>query len=151
MINRNRQQEDGQSPVPEKDRRGEAAPYTSARLREKRRNPMKRLIPFVIVAAFGVIIARQEIPAVDDWWQKTFAPEDWRAKDTCRQAVLDEAKGRRYKRIVTPGEVHRTADGPYVEGLRLVVLGETGADETIYYTCYLTNDGKLFRLTRTSE
>jgi hypothetical protein len=112
---------------------------------------MKRLIPLIIVAAFAVIIARQEIPAVDDWWQKTFAPDEWQVKETCTQAVLAESKSRRYVRVLTKGEVHQTADGPYVEGLRIVVLGENGADEALYYTCYLTNDGQLFRLTRTSE
>jgi hypothetical protein len=112
---------------------------------------MKRLIPFAIVAAMGLLIARQKIPAVDDWWQKTFAPDEWRARDTCRKAVLEDARQRRYARVLATGQLHQTTDGPYVDGLRIVVLGDTGAEETIAYTCYLDNDGQLFRLTRTSE
>jgi hypothetical protein len=151
VRNRNIQQEERHTSVLEGDRRGEAAPYTSARVRDQRRNPVKRLIPFVIMAVFGVIIARQEIPAVDAWWQKTFAPDQWRITETCRQAVLEDAKERRYVRALKIGKVHHTADGPYVDGLRIVVLGEGGADETIHYTCYLDNDGQLFRLTRIAE
>jgi hypothetical protein len=151
VIERSRQQEDRHTPVVDGERSGEAPPYTSARFRGKQRNPLKRLIPFAILAAFGVLIARQEIPAVSDWWQKTFAPDEWRARDTCRKAVLDDARERRYARMLASGKVHKTADGPYVDGLRIVVLGTTGAEETIGYTCYLDNDGQLFRLTRTSE
>ena len=151
MISRNRQQDERQPTVAEANRRREAPPYASARFRDQRRNRMKRLIPLIVLAVFAVIIARQEIPAVDNWWQKTFAHDAWRVKETCRKAVLEDAKDRRYVRVLTMGKVHHTADGPYVDGLRIKVLGASGADETIHYTCYLDNTGQLFRLTRNSE
>ncbi len=123
MISRSRQQDERQTLVPEANRRGEAPRYASTRFRDQRRNRVKPLIPLIVMAVFAVIIARQEIPAVDNWWQKTFAHDAWRVKETCRKAALEDAKDRRYVRVLTTGKVHHTADGPYVDGLRIKVLG----------------------------
>ena len=39
-------------------------------------------------------------------------------------------------------------DGPYVENLLVVELGASGAEERVEYTCYLDQQGKLFKLNR---
>jgi hypothetical protein len=132
----------------EPDPRGEATSYTPVRSRKKRDRPLKRLIPFLILAGVGVLIARQEIPAVNDWWERTFSAEEWEIKDTCKQAVLEESSNRQYVRVLKGGEVHVTRDGPYIDGLKIVVLGEAGREEVMDYTCYLDNEGHLFKLTR---
>jgi len=121
------------------------------RQREQRRSPFKKLIPFLFIALIGILIAREEIPAVHDWWQKTFFPDDWRAQNTCRQAVIDDSGNGKYLRVLKPGEVHNTIDGPYVENLQVVELGANGVEEKVEYTCYLDQQGRLFKLNRRSS
>jgi len=118
------------------------------RQREQRRNPFRKLIPFLFIAVIGLLIAREEIPAVHDWWQKTFSPDSWRAQNVCRQAVIDESGNGKYLRVLKPGEVHNTIDGPYVENLLVVELGANGVEEKVKYTCYLDKQGMLFKLNR---
>lgn len=152
MTNRNpRASDDSRARVPEADARGEAPVYTSARSRRKPRNPMRRVVPFLIMGGILLMIARHEVPAVDEWWERTFFAETWKVKDTCRQAVLEAARQRQYVRVLKAGKVHRTRDGPYVDGLKIVVLGNAGGEEVLQYTCYLDNDGQLFRLVGKSQ
>jgi hypothetical protein len=121
------------------------------RQREQRRNPFRKLIPFLFIAVIGLLIAREEIPAVHDWWQKTFSPDSWRAQNACRQAVIDDSGNGKYLRVLKPGEVHNTIDGPYVENLLVVELGANGVEEKVKYTCYLDKQGMLFKLNRRSS
>ena len=121
-----------------------------ARQREQRHSPFRKIIPFLFIAVIGVLIAREEIPAVHDWWQKTFFPDSWRAQNSCRLAVIDDSGNGKYLRVLEPGQVHNTLDGPYVENLLLVELGANGVEERVEYTCYLDRQGKLFKLNRRS-
>ena len=133
------------------DPRGEALSHRSLRPQRRRRHPAARVLPFVIMAAIGLLIAREEVPAVGEWWERTFFAADWKAGNTCREAVLKDVGRGRYARVLRPGKVHRTQDGPYVDGLRVAVLDETGADKVVEYTCYLDNAGQLFRLVEKSR
>ena len=147
MTDRNqRPDDDSRARVPEAGRRGEVTVYTSARSRRNPRNRMKRVVPFLIMGGILLTIARHEVPAVDEWWERTFFAETWKVKDTCRKAVLEDARQRQYVRVLKTGKVHRTRDGPYVDGLKIVVLGNAGGEEVLQYTCYLDNHGQLFRL-----
>ena len=125
--------------------------YGYGRQREQRRSPFRKIIPFLFIAIIGMLIAREEIPAVHDWWQKTFSPDSWMAQNTCRQAVIDASGNGKYLRVLKPGDVHSTIDGPYVENLLVVELGTTGGEEKVEYTCYLDKQGKLFKLNRRSS
>jgi hypothetical protein len=121
------------------------------RQQRERHSPFRKIIPFLFIAIIGILIAREEIPAVHDWWQKTFSPDSWRAQNTCRQAVIDDAGHGKYLRVLKPGEVHNTIDGPYVENLLVVELGANGVEGKVEYTCYLDKQGMLFKLTRRSS
>jgi len=121
------------------------------RQREQRRSPFRKLIPVLFFALIGLLIAREEVPVVHDWWQKTFSPDSWRARNTCRQAVIDDSGHGKYLRVLKPGQVHTTMDGPYVENLLVVELGANGVEEKIKYTCYLDKQGELFKLSRSSS
>jgi hypothetical protein len=112
---------------------------------------MRRVVPFLIMGGILLMIARHEVPAVDEWWERTFSAETWKVKDTCRKAVLEAASQRQYVRLLKAGKVHQTKDGPYVDGLKIVVLGRAGGEEVLQYTCYLDNDGQLFRLVGNSQ
>ena len=121
------------------------------RQQRDRHSPFRKIIPFLFIAIIGMLIAREEIPAVHDWWQKTFSPDSWMAQNTCRQAVIDASGNGKYLRVLKPGEVHSTIDGLYVENLLVVELGSTGGEEKVEYTCYLDKQGKLFKLNRRSS
>ena len=117
---------------------------------EQSRSPFRKFIPLLFIAVVGLLIAREEVPAVAEWWQKTFSPESWRAHNTCKQAVMDSSGEGKYVRVVEAGRVHDTMDGRYVEGLLVVELAANGAEERAEYNCYLDKAGKLFRLNRKS-
>lgn len=133
------------------DPRGEAPSHRSLRPEQRRGHPFRRVVPFVIMAGVGLLIARNEVPVVGEWWERTFFAADWKAGNTCREAVLKEAGRGRYARVLRSGKVHRTQDGPYVDGLRVEVLDDTGADRVLEFTCYLDNTGQLFRLVEKSR
>ena len=138
---------DSRTPTPPGgDQRGEAPQYRSLASGGKRRHPARGVLPFVFLAGIALLIARQEVPAVGDWWERTFFAADWKARNTCRAAVLADVKQGHYARILRSGKVHRTADGPYIDRLRVAVLDESGAEQILEYRCYLDSDGQLFKL-----
>lgn len=117
---------------------------------EQGRSPFRKIVPLLFIAIVGLLIAREEVPAVAEWWQRTFSPESWRVQNTCKQALMDSSGEGKYVRVLEAGRVHDTMDGPYVEGLLVVELAANGAEERAEYNCYLDKAGKLFRLNRKS-
>ena len=116
-----------------------------------RHSPLKKLIPFLFIAVIGLLIARQEIPAVHDWWQMTFSPDSWNAQNTCRQAIVETSGSGNYLRVLEPGKVHDTVDGPYVDDLLVSELGANGFEVRVEYTCYLDKQGRIYKLSRKSN
>jgi len=135
----------------EPDPRGEAPGYAATRTGRRRHNPVKRLIPVLIMLAIGVLFARQQVPAFSDWWERTFTPDVWQVKQTCSQAALDTLKDSHYARLLDVGELHKTGDGPYLEGMRFSVLDSGGDTRVVGFTCYLDSQGRLFKLNRDPE
>lgn len=129
------------------DRTGGQRSHYGRRQRARHR-PLRKIVPFLFIAVIGALIAREEIPAVHDWWQKTFSPDSWRAQKSCRQALIDNSGNGKYQRLLEPGQVHTTQDGRYVENLLVVELGADGVEEKVEYTCYLDKQGRLFKLNR---
>ena len=125
--------------------------HAYGRQQRERRNLAKKIIPFLFIALIVILIARQEIPAVHDWWQMTFSPDSWSAQNTCRQAIIDNPGSGKYLRVLKPGEVHDTADGLYVDDLLVAELAANGFEERVAYTCYLDQQGRLFKLNRISK
>ncbi len=141
---------DSQPPVMEREPRSEEPAYgTPPAAGRGRRLP--RVLALVILVAFALIVARQEIPAVADWWARAFTPAEWGVRQTCRQAARADLRDRRYVRLLRAGKLHHTQDGPYVTRMTFSVLGEDGGRETVAYQCYLDNNGQVFRLERGSE
>jgi hypothetical protein len=96
----------------------------------------------------GVLIARQEIPAFNDWWEQTFSRATWQVRSSCRDAVFRDLAPHSYPRVLKAGDLHKTADGPFLEGVRVAVLKEEGGEAVVEYSCYLDNDGHLYKLER---
>ncbi len=59
-----------------------------------------RLIPLLVFAFIALMIARHEIPVVDDWWQQTFAPGQWQMKQACRQAAVEMSGNWAFTRVI---------------------------------------------------
>ncbi len=150
-LNREEQRlADSQPPVMERGRRADA-PAGERRSGSRRGRRLPRVLALLMVLGFGLVVARQEIPAVADWWARTFTPAEWGVRQTCRQAVQEELGDHRYLRLLRDGGLHHTQDGPYVTQMRFSVLGEEGGETTVTYQCYLDNNGRVFRLKRGSE
>ena len=146
-----RRQDDTQPPAGDYDPRGEAPSYPARRGPRRQRNPARKLVPALILVFFGVLFARQQVPAFAEWWERTFNPQEWQARDTCRQAAMAELRGGRYARLRDPGELHRTQDGPSITGMQFSALDVEGGERRVEYNCYLDAQGRLFRLDRVAE
>jgi hypothetical protein len=149
-MDRRKKQTANRAQASDSDQAGGQRPVYGRQQRE-RRSPLRKIVPVLFIAAIALLIARQEIPAVHDWWEMTFSPDSWRAQNSCRQAVIDDSGKGRYLRVLEPGDVHNTMDGPYVDNLLVVELGANGVEERVAYTCYLDKQGRLFRLNRKSD
>lgn len=144
-------EDDRRSAVSAAERRGEAPAYSAAGVRQRRRKPVKRLLPLLIMAAIGVLIAREQVPAFADWWERTFTPAVWQARHTCREAAQADLKGGRYARLLRGGELQQTVDGPILTQMTYSVLDDGGEEQVVEYSCYLDSQGRLFRLNRSPE
>lgn len=134
-----RNQEIRRRPVVESSDRQSAVP--GQRLR--RGLSARRSLPILFFAFVGIMIARQEIPALDAWWQKTFRPTLWSAQETCLQAAIAASSQPDYVRILQRGELHDTGKGRYLDRITLGVMGETGEEVIMNYSCYLNSDNQL--------
>lgn len=129
---------DTETPIPEASDTG----------KRKRRRGLKRLIPFIILAVMGLMIAKQEIPAMERWWEKTFSPKEWRARETCEQAAIAAARAPQSVRVLKRGKLHPTENGFYLERLVVGEMGPRGAEEHVEYSCYTNATGSLSKLNR---
>ncbi|HFD79509.1 MAG TPA: hypothetical protein ENK05_03805 [Gammaproteobacteria bacterium] len=118
---------------------------TAARRERRKRN---RFIPFLILAAFALFIASQEVPMVRDTIQRIVAPDRWAAARTCRREALAKAGNPDFARIVDPGELHPTRNGFFVEGIRVGEMAEQGGEAQFVVDCYTDAAGALVRATR---
>lgn len=129
--------------------RDQATNTEPRRFREPRRSRgLSRLIPVLIVAFVLLVIAREEIPAVSAWWEKTFNSRDWAVMQACQQAALGSLPDRQFGRVVDAGKVHRTEEGFYVDKLVLGEMGPEGAEQKIDYSCYLDNGYQVVKVNR---
>lgn len=113
------------------------------------RSGAHRLLPLLVFALIALLIAHNEIPAVRDWWDRTFSPEEWAARRTCQQGALARAPNKAYARVIDAGDFHRTSDGVYIDGLVLGEMGDAGSEVRVEYTCYLNAAGDLVKVSRT--
>ncbi len=149
MTERDRETVKRRAAAPEPDQSASREP---AYIREgrRRRKTFRRIVPWLIMLVFAFVIAREEIPLVNEWSERTFRPDAWAAKKTCQQAALNQAENRQYVRILKPGKLHATQGGQYIDRLVLGEMGANGAEERIEYSCYLDAQGKLHKLNRLS-
>ena len=122
--------------------------HASPGQRPRKNRSFRRLIPILIFGAVALMIAKQEIPVIDQWWSKTFSPDEWHAGQTCQQAAVSNSRSPEFVRVLNPGKVHRTANGIYLEQLIIGEMGARGTEERISYSCYVDHTGALTKLNR---
>lgn len=137
--------------VPGRARDAEPGLHSRGKRRERRGKRLKRLIPVAMFAFIVLMIAKQEIPAVDRWWQQTFAPRDWAARQTCQEAALAASGSPDYLRIIQPGSLHQTENGRYLDNMLIGEMSESGTEIRVEYSCYLDTNGRLVKLNRLTD
>lgn len=150
MANRHRDQIKRRSSVLDRDQTDREAYQASSAAKdtEERARPFRKLIPLVIFASIAFLIAKEEIPAVNNWWERLVSPNHWLAKQTCQKAALDRVEHREFARVLRNGKVNSTRDGLYIDRLVIGEMAPSGAEEAVEYSCYLDREGKLVKLNR---
>lgn len=117
------------------------------REREHKRR-MQRIIPLLIFGAVGLLIAKEEIPAVDNWISRLLDADAWNAGEACRRAALADMGQTGYVRATEDGEVERTQAGFYVGGIEYATLQSSGEELRISYSCNVSKAGEVVALNR---
>jgi hypothetical protein len=117
------------------------------REREHRRR-MQRLIPMLIIGAIGLLIAKEEIPAVDSWISRLLDADAWNAGEVCRKAALADMEQTGYVRSTEEGDVEKTHAGYYVGGIEYATLKSSGEEVRIRYSCNVSLAGEVVALNR---
>jgi len=117
----------------------------------KREHPFRKLIPLLVFAFIALMIAKQEIPAVSNAWERMVAPDEWLAKQTCQKAALESIERQEFARILKPGKVNKTTDGLYIERLVVGEMSQSGNEISVEYSCYLDSAGELVKLNRIED
>jgi hypothetical protein len=116
--------------------------------KRRRHRSFRKIIPFLAFAFIAFMIARQEIPAVSNAWERMVAPDAWLAKQTCQEAALERVERKEFARILKPGKVSKTNDGLYIDRLLVGEMGLSGKEVSVKYSCYLDSEGKLVKVNR---
>ena len=117
------------------------------REREHKRR-LQRLIPLLIFGTVAALIAKQEIPAVDNWISRLLDAEAWNAAEACRQAALARLEQPDFARLLKPGKVEQTRGGYYIGGILYAVLQSSGAEQHYRYSCNVTPTGEVVAIKR---
>ncbi len=102
----------------------------------------------LIFAAFALFIAREQFPAVDDWFESLLHPAAFEAVKQCRARALSGAENPEFARLIGPGEAKPTQAGWFVDD---VVIGEMrpGRDELrVLVTCHVNAAGEVVNVFR---
>ena len=72
------------------------------RTSRQRNRPFRKIIPVLIFVFIAFMIAREEIPAVSDAWERMIVPDEWQAKQACQKAALGSVERQEFTRILKP-------------------------------------------------
>jgi len=119
--------------------------------RLNRSRAFRKLVPLLMFLVIALLIAKQEIPALDDAWERLVSPGNWQARQVCQQTAIAGSEDRDFVRILKPGRVHRTTDGVYIDRLVIGEPGQSGDETPVEYSCYVDGNGKLAKLNRSED
>lgn len=109
------------------------------------RHNVRRFLPFLLMVLIGLFILKEQVPAVNHWFQRAVAPDRYAAAEACRRAALDAAAQPAYARVRNEGTVHETRNGFYVEGVEIGEMGADGAEVAYRFNCYTDPSGVLVK------
>lgn len=127
--------------------RSEAA---KRREREQQRR-VQRIIPVLIFGAVALLIAKEEIPAVNSWVSRLLDADAWNAGEACRKAALAGMEDGGFARLLEAGKVEKTSAGYYVDGIEYASLEPTGEERHYRYSCNVTPTGEVVALNRSED
>jgi hypothetical protein len=109
----------------------------------RRRRALRPVVPLLIALVVGSVIAYREVPWVQRQAQHLLNPAQARAVEACEVAALKLASAPDFARIVTPGRVHVTQRGFYVERIVLGQMAQQGGEQRSFVDCYADLDGNV--------
>ena len=112
------------------------------REREPKRR-LHRLIPLLIFGTVVVLIAKQEIPAVDSWITRQLNADAWNAGEACRKAALGQLEQPDFARLLKAGKVEQTHGGYYIGDISYAVLQSSGEEQHYRYSCNVSATGEV--------
>lgn len=115
-----------------------------ARLREKEhRKRLQRLIPLGIFTVIVLLIAREEIPAVDGWITRLLDEPAWNAAEHCRAVSRNRLEDPGFARLQERGKARKTANGYYVDGVVFALLLSSGEEQEFHFGCNVSPAGEI--------
>lgn len=133
------------------DNKPELRTLRSERSTGKRRS-RGRHGPIAVLLVFGsiaVLIAKQEIPAVDGWISRLLDEEGWHAAEQCRALARDSTGKAEFTRQLRAGKAQRTDGGFYVSGIVLALLDSDGTERTWQFSCNVSATGEVLAISTT--
>lgn len=112
-------------------------------LRKGRRRIANRLIPLIFFTVLAVFIAKQEIPAVDDFLNGLLDPKGQMALQACRDAALKNGEHPSLNRLLRRGVRHRTVNGFFIDQIVIGTPGRTGGEQRIQVSCHVNLIGRI--------
>jgi len=109
----------------------------------KHKRRLQRLIPLLVFGAVAVLIAKQEIPAVDSWINRMLDADAWNAGEACRQAALSQLEQPDFARLLKVGKIEQTSGGYYIGDISYAVLHSSGEELHYRYSCNVTAAGEV--------
>lgn len=104
---------------------------------------LQRLVPLLIIAAIGVFIAKQEVPAVDSWISRLINARAWEATEACNAAALAAAINPAFARLEKRGRAEQTGDGFYVGKVVVAELDAEGVQQRYRFSCNVSSGGEV--------
>lgn len=112
---------------------------------------LNRLLPFIVIAVFFLIILSQEIPGFRHAIDYYIAHENWQATENCNSRAMQMGTIPDYMRVIDYGTVHKTANGFFVEKIVVGEMAEQGGEQRFVVDCYTDAAGNLVRADRRAQ
>lgn len=106
---------------------------------------LKQILPVAIFAIFAFLIARDQIPALDDWFEQIINPEKSQARKACEAAALSAAESAGHARIITRGQIHKTQAGYLIEKTVVGRMADDGTEVKFQFSCYTNHAGGIVK------
>ncbi len=109
---------------------------------------LERVLLPLVIAVIVIMVLADNSPMLNDAREKLLHPVEYQARQACHAAALAAAAHPAYARIRAAGTVYATQGASFVEGVDVGEMGETGAEVTYRFSCYVDPDGKVVKTSK---